>query len=218
MNLLFSFSNTSFRYGQCPVLEDVNFEMKEKEFFFFTGNNGAGKSTLVKALLGLVSASSGTINRHIFKSDIGYVPQKSLNNINLPMTVEEFVSLGLNGLLPLSLEQKEERLTWALKHVSLDDLRKYDCQNLSGGQFQKLLVARALVRKPKLLIADEPTNSLDRHSTELFMSTILDLNQKYGMAIIFVTHDYLLIQKYPHHVVDFKDKKISVILEGNNHD
>lgn len=211
MSSLFSFVDVSLGYGRDSILENINFEMKEGELFFFLGGNGSGKSTFVKALLGLVNPTSGYVNLNFSKENVGYVPQKFSNQINLPMTVEEFVSLGFNGCSLLTQKEKEERLDWALECMSLQGLKHHDCQNLSGGQFQKLLVSRALVRKPRFLIADEPTDAMDRSSTEVFIATIFELNQKYGMAIIFITHDYLLIDKYSRNIVEFKDKKIQVI-------
>lgn len=187
-------------YGQLQALEKINLIVREKDFLAIMGPNGGGKSTLLKAILGLVPIESGTINilggsnkkkRHL----IGYVPQFSSVDKNFPITVIEVVLLGaLNKGLSFFHKFSEEEIKKAeqlLDKVGLVKLADRDISQLSGGEFQKMLIARALMTEPKLLILDEPTASVDAKSSQDIYNLLGILNKE--MTIIMVTHNVMAI-------------------------
>lgn len=192
--------NLSVKYGQNEALRDVSFSAGAGDFIGLAGPNGSGKTTLVKALLGLVPAAGGEIK--IFGrplpdfSDwgrIGYLPQKtSTINPLFPATVLEVVALGL-----LAKKKNMKRITAAdrarageiLGKLGVGNLSGRMLSELSGGQQQKVLLARALASDPSLLIFDEPSTALDPESRENFFELIKKLNQEEKVTIIFITHD-----------------------------
>jgi len=200
-------SRLSLAYGKRIVLKDVNLQVMAGEFWFFLGPNGVGKTTLVKALLGMLPVQEGKIflNPSFASRElIGFVPQRCDLNPTLSTTVSEFVLLGLAGL---RTEKKEtlERLSWALEKMNLDNMRLKNYWSLSGGQRQRALVARALVRRPKLLIADEATKDLDLSTTIALMQSLNDLNRKENLTVLFITHDLALAARFCTHTALFID-------------
>lgn len=200
-------SRLSLAYGKRIVLKDVNLQVMAGEFWFFLGPNGVGKTTLVKALLGMLPIQEGKIflNPSFASRElIGFVPQRCDLNPTLSTTVSEFVLLGLAGL---RTEKKEtlERLSWALEKMNLDNMRLKNYWSLSGGQRQRALVARALVRRPKLLIADEATKDLDLSTTIALMQSLNDLNRKENLTVLFITHDLALAARFCTHTALFID-------------
>jgi ABC-type Mn2+/Zn2+ transport system ATPase subunit len=203
--LVLKVSRLSLAYGKKIVLRDVNLQVMTGEFWFFLGPNGVGKTTLVKALLGMVPVQGGEIflNPNFAKRElIGFVPQRCDLNPTLSTTVSEFVLLGLVGL---RIKKKEtlERLSWALEKMNLEDMRLRNYWSLSGGQRQRALVARALVRRPKLLIADEATKDLDLSTTIGLMQSLTDLNRNENLTVLFITHDLALAARFCTHTALF---------------
>jgi ABC-type Mn2+/Zn2+ transport system ATPase subunit len=188
-------------YRSGPVLSHVDLEVREGQFWFFIGPNGSGKTTLLRALLGLLPPRSGTLERHASLTDrarLGFVPQRCELPRTLPTTVREFVSLGFVG----TRQDREERsasLDHALALVGLERLTRASYWALSGGQRQRTLLARALVRRPRLLILDEPTEGLDVSSEASFVHTLAELNRREGLTLLVVTHKLELAARYASH-------------------
>ena len=197
--------SASVGYNQNTVLKDVNLEVNDKDFIGVIGPNGGGKSTLLKAILGLVPISSGTVqvygeNPGNKKTPVGYVPQFAALDKQFPITLLEVVLTGClkRGLSPFCrFTTKDKELAYALlDRVGIRNLANRRISDLSGGEFQKMLIARALAVHPKLLLLDEPTASVDAVSRNQIYALLADLNK--DMTIILVTHDLLAISSQVH--------------------
>jgi len=197
-------------YGNRIVLDDVNLEVQPGEFWVFLGPNGSGKTTLIRAILGALWPRAGQLwlhPDHARRERIGFVPQRCDINPTLPTTVREFVLLGLVGIRASGREESE-RLDWALDRVGLAGLKHKDYWSLSGGQRQRALVARALVRRPSILILDEPTNGLDLSAEDAFLRSLATLNHREAVTVLFVTHNIAIAARYATHLVIFHSDSV----------
>lgn len=192
--------NLSVHYGHTPAIMGVCLNVSDGEYLGIIGPNGGGKSTLLKAILGLIPVSSGNIsiyggNAHKNRSLVGYVPQFALLNRKFPISLFEVVLTGhlKQGLSPFfKYSSKDEESVYALlERVGIESLANRQISELSGGEFQKMLIARALATNPKLLLLDEPTASVDAASRDQIYSLLAELNK--NMTIILVTHDLLAV-------------------------
>jgi zinc transport system ATP-binding protein len=191
--------NVSFSYPPLEVLEDVNLTVKKGEFLAIIGPNGGGKTTLLKIILGLLKPQKGEVyvaGKRIgelrkWRSKIGYVPQAAQIDYTFPITVEEFVMTGRFGLIGLGKRPRPsdwEMVQKALKEVKMEEWSKKQIGELSGGQRQKILIARSLASEPEILILDEPTTAVDLESSESFYELLLRLHKE-EITIITVSHD-----------------------------
>src|SRR5215213_1090819 len=184
-SILVKAEDLSVSYGRREILRRVNLTMRQGEFWFMLGPNGEGKTTLLRCVLGLLRPQAGqmwlnpSLGGH---KGIGFVPQRCDLNPTLPTTVREFVLLGLVGVRA-DRANREDRLAWALRRVGLADKVEESYWSLSGGQRQRALVARALVRRPRLLVLDEPTNGLDLPTEESLLGFLADLNARDGLTM-----------------------------------
>ena len=195
--IVLRFSQVGFSYGNLAVLAGVNFHIHEGEFIAMVGPNGSGKTTLLKLLLGLEQPDSGSIlllgetPRHA-RNQIGYVPQHVTYDPTFPITVREVVGMGM--VLATSHRKTKgvhEATLQALSQVDLSDLADRPYSELSGGQRRRVLVARALVSKPRMLILDEPTANMDSESETRLFKTLGELKGK--TTILIVTHDMSMV-------------------------
>jgi ABC-type Mn2+/Zn2+ transport system ATPase subunit len=194
-------------YGAQIVLRDVDLQVRPGEFWFLLGSNGSGKTTLLNAILGLLAPRAGTLTLHpelAARDRIGFTPQTCALNPTLPTTVREFVSLGAVGLR-LSRAARADRLAWALARLELEQLARSDLFSLSGGQRQRAVVARALIRRPHLMLLDEPTEGLDVSSEDGLLRTLEGLRSEEGLTLLFVTHKLRLAARFASHVALFAD-------------
>lgn len=212
--------NVSVKLGERRVLEDINLVVPHGSFWGIIGPNGAGKSTLVKAILGLLPAASGSI--HVFGKDIyknprlrtriGYVPQHSRLDMYFPLTVIDVVMTGTYGRLGLfkrpGKKEREDALA-ALGRVDLVDMAHRRIGQLSGGQFQRVLIARALSVHPDLLILDEPTAALDVDAAESFYEWLNNLHRDLDSTIMLVSHDIGVVSQYVDSVACLNVKLVS---------
>lgn len=193
MCALVSASNLSAGFNRHVVLKDVNFEVEAGDFICVVGANGSGKSTLVKTILGLIKPFAGSVEfgDGLTKTAIGYLPQESKIDQNFPATVQEIVMSGNLGRMrfkPFYGASERAAATKSLQLLGIEKLKNVSFADLSGGQKQKVLLARSLTATTKLLILDEPSNNLDFASRQDFYQTLLKLNRA-GLTIIMITHD-----------------------------
>lgn len=192
----------SFFYNDQPVLQDINFEVKEGDFLAMIGPNGGGKTTLLKIMLGLFSPAKGSVR--VFGKPpkevshrIGYVPQDVDINLRFPVSALDVVLMGkLNPGKGWVGYSREDRIA---AHRALDKLEIGPYCNrrigeLSGGQRQRVFVARALVAEPELLFLDEPTASIDTKGQREFYELLKELND--NITIILVSHDLMMLSGY----------------------
>lgn len=209
-------------YGSTDILRDISFQVQTGDYLGIVGPNGSGKSTLIRAMLGLVPVTSGSIRLlgqplSLFNDwqKIGYLPQRlSFANPHFPATVEEIVRLGFigkNGPKRRIDASEAKQLEEILARMGIVDLRQQLIGQLSGGQQQRALLARALVGRPALLLLDEPTTALDPETREDFYAIVKELNRDLGTAIILITHDTWNIGQYAKRFV-YLDK--TVIFDG----
>ncbi|HLR11161.1 MAG TPA: metal ABC transporter ATP-binding protein [Sporosarcina sp.] len=203
--------DVSFHYETRTVLEQIDLQVKEAQFWALIGPNGSGKSTLIKILLGLLKPDSGTvklfgepIDTFQHRELIGYVSQKSNSfNSGFPATVLEVVRSGLTrkkGLFKRFRKEDTEKALEALKVVHMDAYADKNIGELSGGQQQRVFIARALVGKPKLLVMDEPTVGIDQQNVASFYRMLNDLNRDHHLAILLVTHEVDIVTELATHV------------------
>lgn len=192
--------NVSYRYGVEPVLDEISFSVRRGEYLGIIGPNGGGKSTLLKVVLGLLQPSSGIVrlfgeDQRNFKSRwrIGYLPQRSAQfELQFPISVEEIVSQGRVARLGLFRNPRSkdwQAIEKAMQITETAALGKRLVGSLSGGELQRVLIARALAAEPDVLLLDEPAVGIDLVSQEKFYAFLRELNQKFGLTVLFVSHD-----------------------------
>ena len=168
------------RYGGRVALERVDFTIEPGEIVTVVGPNGSGKSTLLRALLGVIEPSEGRVTRQKGLR-IGYMPQRLSFDGRIPMTVRRFLSLPER--------RSDAAARAALERVGVPGVEGQQMDTLSGGQFQRVLLARALLAKPQILVMDEPTQGLDQPGEAAFYQLIEELRRETGCAILLVSHD-----------------------------
>ncbi|MDO8572292.1 MAG: metal ABC transporter ATP-binding protein [bacterium] len=192
--------DVDFSYNKIPVLEAVSFTVRKGDYIGIIGPNGGGKTTLLKILLGLIEPARGVVrimgqDIHNLKdrSIIGYVPQRvGESEHRFPATVEEIVETGRiakRGLFKRLTEKDRDAVGHAMDMSGVLGLKDRLIGQLSGGEMQKVFIARALAGDPKILVLDEPTTGVDVGSQKRFYEFLGRLNREHHLTIIFVSHD-----------------------------
>ena len=176
------------------VLSDVSFSVSAGDYLCIVGENGSGKSTLIKALISLKKPSGGEIlfGDGLSGKSIGYLPQQTAFKRDFPAKVREIVlsgCLGRSRAHLFYLAQDKKRAAYAMERMGISELAEASFATLSGGQKQKVILARALCAAEKILLLDEPVTGLDPTSTKELYSLISSLNKNDGMTVIMVSHD-----------------------------
>jgi len=202
--------NLSVQFGENIILDNINFGVEEGDFLLILGPNGAGKSVLIRTLLGLNRHYTGDFS--IFgqpvdqvRRKIGYVPQYINFDESFPLTVREVIRMGLIGVSDQNIDQQVNEV---LKLVRIEDLADDFFGELSGGQQKKVMIARALIRRPSLLIMDEPLAGIDTAGEENFYHILKRWQEKYGMTVIMISHDVSLVNKIATRVLCVNVKRI----------
>ncbi len=193
-----STDNLTVRYGDQVILDRLSFAIPQKSITAIIGPNGSGKTTLLKALLDLIPHQGtvrilGTALRHA-RSDIGYVPQRFTFDASFPITVTEYISLAQN-------KKDQTAIDTQLTEVGMQNQNQQLLGQLSGGQLQRILVAKALVNQPKILFLDEPAAGIDISGERNFYELIQHLNEEHGVTILVVSHEIDIVYKYATQVI-----------------
>ena len=211
--MILSVDGVEFAYKSRQILNNIKFEVKRGEVVSILGVNGAGKSTLLKCINKILKPKRGTIlidNFDIRQLDnlelakkVGYVPQRAEGNY---MTVFDAVLLGRKPHIKWEVSDRDIEITHkVLKLLNLEDYALRYTNELSGGELQKVIIARALVQEPQILLLDEPTNNLDLKNQLEVMRIIRDISKSQNIASIVVMHDLNLALRYSDKFIMLKD-------------
>ncbi|MDU8946627.1 metal ABC transporter ATP-binding protein [Rhodophyticola sp. MJ-SS7] len=190
--MLIEVDHVSVAYAGSPALANVSLRVDKGEIVTLIGPNGSGKSTLVRTVLGILTPTKGTVKR-AKGLRIGYVPQKLAIDANLPITVARFLSLPVR--------QSAADIAAALARTGVAGTEDRQMSGLSGGEFQRVLLARALLARPEILILDEPTQGLDQPGVAAFYTLIEDLRRETGCAVLLVSHDLHVVMRATDRVI-----------------
>jgi ABC-type Mn2+/Zn2+ transport system ATPase subunit len=195
---IITLSDVTYGYSlKSATLEGVNLTIRRGQFMGLLGPSGSGKTTLLKIITGLIKPWHGSItfgnnsSTYSHKTIIGYVPQVESVDWNFPVTVREVVAMGIwnqSGFTPWLVKNAKEEIDNLLKSLGILEFGSRQISELSGGEQQRVFLARALIRNPDILLLDEPTSGVDYNTREKILGNLNDLNLK-GMTIILTTHD-----------------------------
>jgi zinc transport system ATP-binding protein len=219
--VVLSADGVSFAYGGEPVLTDVSLAVRSGEFAALAGPNGSGKSTLLRIVLGLLAPDAGTValfgtppDRLRDRWRVGYVPQRLRIAPDLPATVEEVVAAGRlakQGWWRRRHAADRDAVDHALESVALADHRRRRLGELSGGEQQRALIAKALAAEPDLLVLDEPIAGVDVESQGRFRDSLVHLVHDHGAAVLLVSHELGAVADDLDHLVVLKRR---VVFDG----
>ena len=205
-----------FGYNENLILKGVNLDLDQGAFAVISGENGSGKSTLIKLILGELKKDHGSIklfgiDMEDFKNfdKIGYVPQvNEAIKIAFPVSAREYVGLNLYkefSILNTITKKSKSKIENTFSTLKIKDLIDRPMNTLSGGQAQRVMIARAMVNNPDILILDEPTVGIDQKSKEDFLDLIVHLNTHHGISILMITHELEILGDYVDKVFNLKD-------------
>lgn len=202
LDKLIDIKDLTIKYDNYTAIEDVTFSIKKNTFVTIIGPNGGGKTTLIKAILGFIEPYKGKIIKSP-NLKIGYVPQKNSFEQEFPISVSQVILSGnLENKIKLLHRFKSnswDRLEETLKRLDIIDLKDKQINELSGGQLQKVLLGRAIISNPNLLILDEPFSNIDTNATNKYFELLKKLSA--DMGILMISHDIGIITSFTDDVV-----------------
>lgn len=181
---LVSARNLNYDIGARQILHHISLDILPRQILTLIGPNGAGKTTLVKLILGLLQPTGGTISRQQ-KLRVGYMPQRLHTDLSMPLSVDKFLSLAVHA--------QRNRIEAALEEVGAGRLRHNQLHSLSGGEMQRVLLARALIRDPELLVLDEPVQGVDVAGQVELYRLISRIRDEHQCGVLMVSHDLHLV-------------------------
>ena len=210
-DISFAYSRTSRK-----ILEDISFDMQNNQCTAILGNNGAGKSTLLKCIDRICPAQKGVVlvdGENVYKMDnnqiaqtIAYVPQ---HNKSLNMTVFDAIMLGRKPYIKWDSTSKDRQIVCdIMEKMKLEDFALRNVAELSGGEAQKVMLARALAQEPKLLMLDVPTSSLDPLNQHEVLSIVKQIAKEHNICVAIIIHDLNLAIRYCDRFVFLKDSRV----------
>lgn len=213
---LVKFENVYFdyEYGE-NVIKNLNIEIYEGDFIGIKGFNGAGKTTFIKLLLNIIKPNSGEIffSKKILDGQIGYVRQNiDTSFVNFPASVIEIVMLGLYPKIKnfrFFNKTHKEKAIKTLEKVGMEDFSNKKISDLSGGQRQKVMIAKSLSSSPSFLVLDEPDSGIDEKSVDMIFKLLRDLNKKEKLTIVVISHNIEILEKYTDRLYLLKNGKLN---------
>jgi ABC-type Mn2+/Zn2+ transport system ATPase subunit len=205
--VLITLKGARLGYPGRTILDRVDLEVDRGDFLAIIGPNGSGKTTILRAMLGILEPSEGTVERRVRAA---YAPQRRALDAIYPFTTREMVAMGLLGKAGVGRGGKKEagdRVERALDSCGIRAIAGQHFRDLSGGQQQRAVIARALVSDPELLILDEPTNDLDMAGESGIMELVSELHRA-GKTLVVVTHLLSVVANYATTVALIKDRRI----------
>ncbi len=185
-SFLLKAEHIGLKINQRQILDDISLSIKAGEIVTLIGPNGSGKTTLVKVLLGLIRSDEGRLQKKE-PLVIGYMPQKLHIDAVLPMNVKRFLRMGMK-----TDEGEIDRMS---KMLGVETLLHQEIQSVSGGEFQRVLLTRALLRKPDLLVLDEPAQGVDINGQQQLYQLISKIRDEYGCGVLMISHDLHLVME-----------------------
>lgn len=215
MTSAISICNLNFKINNCDILKNINIDIKKGECVIITGHNGAGKTTLLKVINNLIKTKNGNVK--IFDKDIcntvkkhiGYIPQINFVDKFIPISVQDVIKIGLtakNGIFKRITPEDKDKINNIAKTLKIEHLLNKPIGQLSGGQIQKVSIARVLVQDAKIILMDEPLNNLDNYSQNEILNIIDSMHKEKTMVI--VTHNLKLIPKSCNKIIVMENGKI----------
>lgn len=214
-NRYIELKNINLSYDCRTILRDVNLVLNRGDFMLVAGANGGGKTSLIRVMLGLQKATQGEILYYSsnatptdkIRENIGYLPQKNSLDLRFPISIREVVESGLIGVTDSLSKSERESVVGAIMHdMQLDAIQKRQIGEVSGGQFQRALFARAIISNPSLLVLDEPTSYLDKEFTNKLYTTLQKLSPQ--TTILMVLHDLTQAKSLANRVVLVEDGSV----------
>jgi zinc transport system ATP-binding protein len=216
MNFLIQTENLSYQKNGIKILSDINISIPEGKFISIVGPNGAGKTTLLKIIIGLITDYSGKVTifekspSEVEPSMIGYVPQIKTMDRKFPAMAIELVMSGLIRKWPWIIEgESKEFALEALSLVKAEHLAERSLSTLSGGELQRVCLARSFIRNPKLVILDEPATGIDAIGESDLYMLLENYQNKSGATIIMITHDWHVANHHSDYVLLINRNQIS---------
>lgn len=208
-----------FAYGKDNILKNISFDLNRGDFLTIQGENGSGKSTLIKLILKDLKKKSGQIKlfgKDIEKFDdyskIGYVPQvNDANKVAFPVTGKEFVVLNLYkkfNIFNRPTKKCYKKVYDTFEILNIENLLDIPFNQLSGGQAQKVMIARAMVNDPDILLLDEPTVGVDEKSKRDFLKLLSHLNNKHKISILMISHEMDIVREFSKRQIRIKNGRI----------